>query len=586
MSRVRVPSIAHLLCIFKKMVSKNIAEDWKLLSLAPDQTHHLKEQKPAYQSRFITVLPFHAPGLAPAYDDSGAFHIDMEGSPVYLERYVKTFGFYDLRAAVYSHSGWFHIFPSGKELYKARYAWCGNFQENYCSVCDFQGDYFHLSHDGKRAYQTSYRYAGDFKSGFAVVQNEKGLHTHIDPSGKELHSRWFLDLDVFHKGFARAKDFKGWFHIDSEGNALYQDRFASLEPFYNGFARVETFSGQLLVIDEQGQAIRSLREATDDPFHQASGELVSYWRLNTLDCACKFRLFDFLPSSEENLTVNLPHSSKRRLLRALQEMNLVKQVNEVWETTDKGAFFKTKDLYSLYEALQLWKEEHLTSWGHLAESLQTESCAFEKQYGANWFQWLNKDLEKNRMYHRVISLYAKRDYQKLPLLLPLHNHRSIVDIGGSSGTLLCHLLQQHPHLKGLLLDLPEVLKESIIPVDLQKKIELIPTDFFEDWPPFLVDGAIMARVLHDWPDQEAIQILKKLHFRLEDGGESRIYILENVLQEDTGSGGLLDLNMLIMTGGKERTLDEFKFLLSEAGFILEKTLPLNQVSTILVGKKR
>ena len=233
---------------------------WQDFTIAPDQTHHLKGGSAAYEARFEAVLKFHAPGLAPVQDASGAYHIFPTGRAAYKERYLRTFGFYEGRAAVQSHDGWFHIQAPGKPLYSQRYAWCGNYQAGRCTVRCFAGLYVHLLLDGQAAYPERYRYAGDYRDGIAVVQREDGLHTHINLAGQQVHQRWFLDLDVFHKGYARARDEGGWHHIDMKGRPVYGRRFAAIEPFYNGQARVEGFDGSLCVIDQAGDMVVKLRE--------------------------------------------------------------------------------------------------------------------------------------------------------------------------------------------------------------------------------------------------------------------------------------------------------------------------------------
>jgi hypothetical protein len=234
---------------------------WQDLTVAPDQTYHLKGESPAYEARFEEVLTFHAPGLAPARDASGAYHIFTTGQAAYPERYVRTFGFYEERAAVQTLDGWFHIQANGKPLYHERYAWCGNYQGGRCTVRCFVDSYFHLLPNGQIAYLERYRYAGDYRDGIAVVQRQDGLHTHINLEGRQVHERLFLDLDVFHKGFARARDAGGWHHINRQGLPLYARRFVAIEPFYNGQARVEGVDGSLLVINETGDVVVRLREA-------------------------------------------------------------------------------------------------------------------------------------------------------------------------------------------------------------------------------------------------------------------------------------------------------------------------------------
>ena len=233
--------------------------DWRDTVVSHDSTHHLRGDAPLYGRRFEEVLKFHAPGLAPARDASGMYHIDTSGNPAYGTRFRRTFGFYEGLAAVEASEGWCHILPDGLPAYAARWTWAGNFQGGRCPVRQHDGLYLHIQSDGAALYDDRWRYAGDFRDGIAVVQAEDGRSTHINALGRVIHGVWFVDLDVFHKGFARARDDRGWMHVDELGNAVYADRFAMVEPFYNGQARVERFDGALAVIDERGATLRVLR---------------------------------------------------------------------------------------------------------------------------------------------------------------------------------------------------------------------------------------------------------------------------------------------------------------------------------------
>lgn len=238
--------------------------EWQRARVAPDRTHHIKDGEPLYAERFDEVLAFHAPGLAPVRCGGEAWHVDALGRPAYARRFLRTFGFYEGRAAVQAEDGWHHILPEGLGLYPDRYAWCGNYQGGRCAVRDHSGSYLHLDPSGRPAYAARWRYAGDYRDGSAVVQRADGRSTHIGDRGELVHGRWFVDLDVFHKGFARARDDEGWTHVDERGEAAYRRRFAMVEPFYNGQARVERFDGAREVIDEEGRAVVELRAALRD----------------------------------------------------------------------------------------------------------------------------------------------------------------------------------------------------------------------------------------------------------------------------------------------------------------------------------
>jgi hypothetical protein len=232
--------------------------NYQEIKVSPDNTHFLYKDKPIFDKKFIEVLKFHIPGLAPVKDDTGAYHIDTAGKSIYLERYNRTFGFYCNRAAVISGKNWFHINEKGERAYPQNYAWTGNFQENICTVRDFEDNYFHIDLQGNRVYPEIYLYAGDYKDGIACVKQQNGFVKHIDTSGNPLNDNEFLDLGVFHKNFATAKDKDGWFHIDKNGNEVYQQRYLAVEPFYNGFALVTTFDETKMIIDEQGEVVHTI----------------------------------------------------------------------------------------------------------------------------------------------------------------------------------------------------------------------------------------------------------------------------------------------------------------------------------------
>ena len=229
---------------------------WKRAIVAPMGTHHLLDGKPLYAARYHRVGKFHEPGLAPASDTSGSFHLGPDGRPAYPSRFRQAWGFYSALAAVEDAEGWFHVRADGSPLYTERYSWCGNFQEERCTVRRQDGRYLHIDTNGRAACADLYMYAGDFRDGAAVVRSsEDALCRHIDQQGKPLHGRSFLDLDVFHKGLARARDRRGWFHIRQDGQPAYARRFAAVEPFYNDAALAETLDGSRVVVGVDGATL-------------------------------------------------------------------------------------------------------------------------------------------------------------------------------------------------------------------------------------------------------------------------------------------------------------------------------------------
>ena len=561
--------------------SKPVTSNWRDYGISEDGSHHVYDGQSAYTARFLDVLKFHAPGLAPVLDPSGAFHITPDGLPAYETRHVRTFGFYEGRAAVHSTDGWFHILPDGKALYAERYSWCGNFQEGRSTARVPDGRYLHLKEDGSPAYVKRYRYAGDFKDGYAVVQREDGRHTHIGPSGAPLHEVWFLDLDVFHKNYARARDEQGWHHVDIYGQPLYGLRFLNVEPFYNGQARVEGFNGSLSVIGESGETFVELRGPLRSPLEELSGEMVGMWRTQAIRAAVELGVFEALPAPAQDIerSLELADSVGIRLMRALTELGLVWRDDcDAYRATARGDLLKRSHPLSLADAASLWGRETYDAWASLEYSLRTGRSAFWKVNGKNHFQLLGERPEQLESSHRAFAAYARHDYRCLAEVHDFGSHGHILDAGGGTGELAFALLGAYPKLNITVMDWPEVVGVAQAPDGLKERCRFVPGDLFEEWP-VRSDAVVLARVLHDWPDDKAFRILSRARESMPEGGT--LYVVEMVLDTVSGTGGLLDLNMLVVAGAAERTEEQFSSLLHETGFELRDATLTRSVSSVI-----
>jgi hypothetical protein len=556
---------------------------WERTRVAPHRTHHLLDGAPLYAARFTEVLSFHAPGLAAARDASGAFHIDVRGQPAYARRFVRTFGFYEGLAAVEEARGAFHLRPDGSELTGERYAWCGNFQDGRCTVRDWDGRYFHIGPEGRAVYGERYAYAGDYREGSAVVQEPSGLHLHVNREGCPLNDRRFLDLDVFHKGYARAKDGRGWHHVDREGEPLYRHRFAAVEPFYNGQSRVERHDGSLAVIDERGEVVRELRPALRTELQHLSGDMVGFWRTQALCAAAELSIMDALPATA-NLVAGqcaLSPDGAARLLRALGELGLVEREGDTWRATERGALLHSKHQLSMRDAALHWGRECYRSWEELPSALGPRGAWRPPRF----FEALAAHPERVASYHRAMATYARHDYADLAAHLPELTHGVVLDAGGGSGTLLFELLRQRPVLRGVLLERPEVTQRVEVPPELRERLTVLPGDLFEPWGT-QADAVILARVLHDWDDEGAVRILRRAREGLRPGG--KLHVIELLLGDEAlgdMGGGLLDLHMLVATGGRERSEAEYRGLIAAAGFPAPGRRPLPGGRSILTSSR-
>lgn len=548
--------------------------------MCAEGTHHVLNDKPLYSQRFDEVLKFHAPGLAPVFLHGRAWHIRPDGSAAYSNRFLRAFGFYEGQAAVVSEDGWYHIKPDGSDTYPERYAWCGNFQDGRSVVRENAGQYFHITPDGKPVYSTRWQYAGDYRDGVGVVQSNDGLSTHIDYDGGVIHGQWFVDLDVFHKGFARAQDEQGWCHVDKWGKPVYSRRYASVEPFYNGQARVERFDGALEIIDESGHFVAELRPARRSEFAALSGDMVGFWRTQTICTAVELAVFETLPASTLDIekACSLSAGCADRLLRALGELHLVERDSTQWKLTDRGYYLTPDHPQTLADAAKEYGRNFSRMWAELNEALQVNST----WRSPDIFGDVVQDADRAEGFHRMMTSYALHDYAAVPEALCLKGDERVVDVGGGLGVLATMMLEAYPQLQIALLDLPRVL-ELASQRGINKRIELKPCDFFLSWK-IQADVVLLARVLHDWDDEQAIEILHRARQSLKAGG--RVFVVDMILAEEGFNGSLCDLHLLMATGGTERTTSDYFTLFDQAGFDPGEIRSLPTLPVVIEGVAR
>lgn len=552
---------------------------WRRSSISPDGSHHVLDGRAMYPHRFLRVQKFHEPGLAPVADVSGAFHIAASGQAAYPERFLQTWGFYEGRAAVQHDTGWFHILADGRSLSTDRFDWCGNFQGGRCTVRTVDKAYLHLTESGVAAYAERYLYAGDFRDGAAVVRcPTSGLCTHIDPDGRQLHGRWFVDLDVFHKGFARARDAAGWFHVDQSGTSITSKRYAEVEPFYNGQARVFTHGGEYQVIDEAGQRHATVGRIQHDTFMQVSADLVGHWRTDTITAAGAIGIFGFLPATVASVAdrCEMPETSATRLLGALWELGLVRpDASGIWTCTERGQLLCGVQTPQLADAAAEFGGPLRERWSRLREALKATEWR-----PADVFVEAAESPTRVALVQRMLASYAEHDYRGLASRMPLAAAKKIVDIGGGTGVLAREMSRAFPSASVSVLERPEVcdLPECAKP---EGGIEFVSGDLFEKWP-FSADAIVLARVLHDWNDTDAIRILLNARRSMVVGGTC--VILELLLADDSPFGRLCDIHMLVVTGGRERTLLEFDHMLSKSGFKRLRCEPTESVVSMIIAE--
>lgn len=500
--------------------------------------HISNDGERTHNSEFDWVLPFHKPGLAPVGDFTGSYHICLDGNPAYSIRFKRTFGFYCDLATVVDERGFFHIHPDGSPAYSNRWDWCGNFQQQICAVRNENGEYYHIKTDGKMIHGGPHSYAGDFREDFAVVRGIDGLCRHINFEGQYIYDSSFLDLDVFHKGFARARDEKGWYHINTEGADISAgERYAEIEPYYNGQALVRTITGEYLVIDEDGKTVSSPVRSESDINQYFQSQAVSYWQ----PLAIRLGILSGLAGGEP---VNSISEVDRIVLeRSWVELGLISEnggLSVLGEKLKPNRKWRDRFLYWTGPQLEAWinSEKRLTN--------PAERTDFFAQHSSN--------PSINQLIHRVLDSYAMEDWPGISNTLDLGLDATVVDLGGGRGALLRAI---GPSVaKRILVDRPEVIKNLEI-----EGVEITSCDIFSDELP-RGDVYILSRILHDWSDDICKGLLKRIP------KSANLVIIDRVAEPSRH--GLLSLNMLLLTGGRERTEEDWNKLYRLSGWEMQK----------------
>jgi SAM-dependent methyltransferase len=276
-----------------------------------------------------------------------------------------------------------------------------------------------------------------------------------------------------------------------------------------------------------------------------------------------------------------------RLLKGLEHLELLSETaGHEFTVTPLGRTLLPGARGRLATMALLWGEQFHAAWTALPEAMAANQTAFDVAFGEPLFPYLGRHPEVAARFNEAMQGIAELLYPELASAVDWSGTSHVVDVGGGSGRLLATLLSAHPHLNGTLFDLPHVVREAeTLDANLASanRMTFCAGDFFREIPRH-GDCLVLANILHDWPDDRAAQILANCRQALASG--SRLILVEMAL--DNAQEPLLarstDLNMLTLTGGKERSLEQFSRLLHDAGFDLESVANIQNMTCALIAR--
>lgn len=272
--------------------------------------------------------------------------------------------------------------------------------------------------------------------------------------------------------------------------------------------------------------------------------------------------------------------SLARLTRVLLALGLLDQRADLLHLSDLGQFLRADVPGSARGLIELALDPVLShAWTELTHTVRTGETAFDHVHGHGLFTHLDRDPAAAAAFHRVMAGSTRMVAPALLTAYDFSGLRTLVDVGGGDGTLLATLLTAHPRLRGTVFDTAEAVgaaTATLAAAGVAHRADTQAGDFFAGVPEG-ADGYLLKSILHDWSDAESVTILR--HCRAAMRPDGRVLVVEPVVPDQATEPGALsvamsDLQMLVLTSGRERTLAEFGRVFADSGLTLAGAYPL------------
>jgi hypothetical protein len=274
--------------------------------------------------------------------------------------------------------------------------------------------------------------------------------------------------------------------------------------------------------------------------------------------------------------------SLHRLLRALASLGLVDEVEPgAFALTALGAQLRSGAPGSLrHFAMMSGTERTWRCWSDLLHCVRTGGTAMQHLYGVGSFDYLAAHPEEAAIFNAAMAENTRRIARAVVAAYDFSGFRALVDVGGGNGTLMATILAATPGLDGIVFDLPGGNADApreLAAAGVAERCRVIAGDFFRSVPSD-ADACILKSVIHDWDDERSAAILTNCRKSIAVGG--KLLLVERVMPERMDASpshqgsAMLDLHMLALPGGRERTGAEYGVLFAVTGFVLARILPL------------
>jgi O-methyltransferase domain/Dimerisation domain len=324
------------------------------------------------------------------------------------------------------------------------------------------------------------------------------------------------------------------------------------------------------------------------PYLQVLDIAVGYFRSRALTVAAELEVADHLAAGP----LHVDELAKRtqthaptvfRLLRALESIGVFAQVSpRVFANTPASETLRQNipgSIRTILLATSTPSHGQFEAWTGLLDSVKTGTVAFDRIYGHDFWEFLKRNPAEAELFNDSMAAGRSRTAAAVATAYDWSQFAVIADIGGGIGGQLVEILKAHPACRGILFDLPEGLQGAAP----HERIEVVSGNFFESVPSG-ADAYTLRSVVHDWSDERAAAILRSVRKAMKPGACA--ILIESVVAEtpEPDLSKWLDLLMLVVSGGKERTATEFRKLLEESGFELERIVSTPSGHGLIIGR--
>ncbi len=336
---------------------------------------------------------------------------------------------------------------------------------------------------------------------------------------------------------------------------------------------------------------RSQMESSHAEARMALTRMVTgYWLARALHVVAELGVADLLrdgPRTSGDLAdaCGAHEPTLYRLLRALANEGVFEQFEgRRFGLTPLALALRSDDPSSMRSMVRMYGAEgQYTAWADLLASVRTGEPAFARRFGMSVWEYRSSRRDLDAVFNEAMTSWTKEVANAVVSAYDFSGVQTVIDIGGGHGLLLASILRAYSNVTGVLLDLPRVI-EGARPIleaaGVADRCQTLGQDFFQRIPDG-GDAYVLAQVLHDWDDERCAAILKNCRQAMHPA--AKLLVIEQVLPSDSRASfaNWLDLHMLIMHGGRERTQSEYAALFNASGLQLSNVIPTESPATIL-----